>query len=454
MANQPNAGPTVSDPGARSRLRVWQGVTIALLTIGYAGYYLCRSNLAVATPAIRNELALRTGMTADQAAIQIGGFVSLGTLAYAFGKIVGGGIGDLLGGRPNFLLGMGGAIAFTCLFAGGNALPLWSFAWIGNRLVQSFGWSGIVRLSSRWFSYSAYGGVMAVVSLSFLFGDAVSKWFMARVLQAGLDWRAMYYVNAAVLGAFLIANLMWLRESPRSRKLEEPRARPDSLFEKRHDVGERPTLRSLVLPLLTSPVLALVCALSAGMTFLREVFNTWSNTYFVDVLAMSTSEAADSSALFPLFGGLSVLLSGFLSDRLGRGGRALLIVVGLALSGAVLWALSATGASTGRTLPIVLIALLAFVLIGPYAFLGGAIALDLGGKRGSARVAGLIDGLGYLVGGVFAGQGVALLRSHLGWSGMFLTMAAVAGVSAVLAAIYWTSQVHGGHPRNAAAPPT
>ncbi len=444
MLNDAGVGEATSAGGSWGRLRRWQAVTMLLLTLGYAGYYLCRSNLSVAMPSLRDELAQSTGQTPEAASVQIGGFISLGTIAYAFGKFLGGGLGDLLGGRLNFLFGMGGAIGFTCLFASGTGVPVWSAAWIGNRLVQSFGWPGIVRLSSRWFSYSTYGGVMAIVSLSFLFGDAIAKLFMGRVLQAGLTWREMYYLDAVVLGVILIVNLIWLRESPKSRGLVEPKARSNSLFEDVSASAAKPSLASLILPLLKSPALGVVCVLSVGMTFLREVFSNWSSIYFVDVLSMTKAEAAEASALFPLFGGVSVLLSGFLSDRLGRGGRALLIMLGLIASGVVLWLLSVIPVSMGRSLPVALISSLAFVLIGPYAFLGGAIAMDLGGKQGSARVAGVIDGLGYLIGGVVAGQGVAILQSRFGWSGVFQTMSVVAAVSVVMAFLYWNGQREGG----------
>ena len=41
------------------RLKYWQGLTVGLMVLGYAGYYLCRSNLAVTLLAIA-ERADRT----------------------------------------------------------------------------------------------------------------------------------------------------------------------------------------------------------------------------------------------------------------------------------------------------------------------------------------------------------------------------------------------------------
>jgi sugar phosphate permease len=135
------------------RLAVWQGITIALLFVGYAGYYLCRSDFSVSLPLIIDELAAH-GMTPAQAKIRLGAISSVSVLAYAIGKFFLAGIADFLGGKRNFLTGMGGSILFTILFSLGGGVPVFTLAWIGNRLVQSTGWAGMVKITSRWFSYS------------------------------------------------------------------------------------------------------------------------------------------------------------------------------------------------------------------------------------------------------------------------------------------------------------
>src|SRR5437879_5609600 len=149
---------TRSAPG---RLFRWQVLTVALMLVGYSGYYLCRSNFSVALPLIADELATR-GLAPDIARIRLGAIASLGVMAYAAGKFPAGAMADLLGGRRNFLGGMIGSVAFTLLFALAGGLPLFTLAWIGNRFVQSLGWAGMVKVSSRWFSYHSYGTVMGI----------------------------------------------------------------------------------------------------------------------------------------------------------------------------------------------------------------------------------------------------------------------------------------------------
>jgi sugar phosphate permease len=79
------------------------------------------------------------------------------------------------------------------------------------------------------------------------------------------------------------------------------------------------------------------------------------------------------------------------------------------------------------------IALVAFCLMGPYAFLPGAFALDFGGKQAGAVASGLVDGTGYL-GGVLAGYAMGRLAVTFGWGGVFVTLASVAALAALGAA--------------------
>ena len=166
----------------------------------------------------------------------LGWVASLGTLAYALGKFVTGSLADLLGGRRNILSGMLASVIFTLMFAAGGALPLFTIAWIGNRAVQSLCWTGMVKITGKWFSYSAYGTAMGVVSLSYLFGDAAARWFMGLLLEpgavtaAGLSWREVYVVAASGLFVFFVLDWLWLKESPRAIGQSEPPPNPLNVY--------------------------------------------------------------------------------------------------------------------------------------------------------------------------------------------------------------------------------
>src|SRR5262249_55045531 len=74
----------------RARQRRWEAATAASLLVGYAGYYVCRSNLSVVAPQLLAEFGPR-GF--DKAALGL--VSSAGVLAYAGGKALNGVAGDL-----------------------------------------------------------------------------------------------------------------------------------------------------------------------------------------------------------------------------------------------------------------------------------------------------------------------------------------------------------------------
>ncbi len=384
------------------------------------------------------------------ARIRLGQVATLGVLAYTIGKFTTGTIADFLGGRRNMLLGMFGSVLFTALFATAGGLPLFTLAWIGNRAVQSVCWTGMVKITGRWFSYSAYGAAMGVISLSYLFGDAAARWFMGLLLEAGLSWREVFWAAGGVLLALSVLNWLWLKESPRAIGHDEPAANPLNVYE-RDDSGRNrsgddvlASLRSLLVPLVTSPEFIVVCLLSLGLTLLRKTFNLWTPAYFSDVMGLSRSQAAAQSAWFPLLGGASVLMAGWLGDRLGPAGRAGIILAGCALAAGVMWGLGSLEFSAGSLAPVVLVALIGFLMLGPYSYLAGAISLDLGGKQGGATACGIIDGVGYL-GAMLAGDSVARFSVAFGWNGAFRALAGVAVLTALAAAVFVVIQRRKAH---------
>ena len=189
-----------------ARLARRQGLTVALMVTGYAGFYLCRSDLPATMPLIIDDLA-RRGINPSRATSWLGWAMSLGTIAYALGKFAAGSLTDLLGGRRNYLLGMAGAVFCTIVLALGGPLPVFTLAWFGNRLIQSLGWPGMIKITSRWFSFSSYGTVMGIISLSFLFGDALARTFIGWLItDMGLGWQQVFWIAGGVLAVLFFAN--------------------------------------------------------------------------------------------------------------------------------------------------------------------------------------------------------------------------------------------------------
>jgi MFS transporter, OPA family, glycerol-3-phosphate transporter len=225
-----------------------------------------------------------------------------------------------------------------------------------------------------------------------------------------------------------------LRSSPKELGLEEPSANPENVFGQAGQSADTVPFLELLLPLIESPMFWSICGVSFGLTLIREAFNNWSSTILNDVAGLQAGQAGIASLIFPLAGGVGALGAGMLSDRWGgRHGR--IVVPSLIVLIFSLGSMAVINVTGRPFLAMALLAVTSFFLIAPYSYLSGVMALDLGGKRGSATAAGLIDGAGY-VGGIASGWGIAKIAGRYEWSGVFLSLAGVCCLTLVVAVAY------------------
>ncbi|GMT48478.1 MAG: hypothetical protein IEMM0008_0017 [bacterium] len=129
------SGKSLSD---QEHLVRWRLSTFWVMLIGYIGYYLCRKNLSAALPILEDTF----GYTNDQL-----GLIDLYSgIAYAVGKLINGPLGDKIGGRRIFLIGMAGAIFFNILFVQFSTLTMFIIIWCLVRYFLSMGWGGIIKI--------------------------------------------------------------------------------------------------------------------------------------------------------------------------------------------------------------------------------------------------------------------------------------------------------------------
>ncbi len=402
-----------------------QVLTLFALTLGYTGFYLCRVNYSVSKPSLLAEYG---SVGVDKAAL--GAIDSFGTICYALGKIVLGVATDFVSPKVVFLGAMAGSVVATVMFAGlGGARWGMMGSWCLNRLVQSGGWGALTKIASRWFAAEQYGRAMAILALSYFFGDALARLLYGELLSRGMGWRGLYIVGAAMLGVIAIVCAVLIRDHPPTAVKGSSR----TVFTSDEDAKG---VRELLAPLLSSSMFWIVVIMSAGLTFARESFSAWTPTYLVESAGLSPADAARSSSLFPFFGGISVLLAGWASDRLFAGRRGLVMVIMLLPACGCLLGLALLSGSEGAWVSRGLISGTAIGMLGPYAFLSGAVALDIGSKRGSATAAGLIDAAGYFA-GAMAGAPLAKLVQGAGWGVGWGTLAGAVALVTFAAGAYW-----------------
>jgi OPA family glycerol-3-phosphate transporter-like MFS transporter len=421
------------DSHSAARLRRWQGVTVATLFVGYAGYYVCRSVLPVASNGMLNDPTL--GL--DE--VGYGRLGAVGIYAYAVGKLLNGVATEYVGGRAMFLAGM--VLSAACVVAFGLAGGLTAFLliWAVNRFVQSGGWVALVRITGRWFRPESLATTMGVLSLSYLFGDALARLYLGTFAGAGLGWRELFFVAAGTLGVIAIVTAITLRASPTAIGLPEPPPPPGNVFGANDHGTTRVSLRQLLGPLLASRLFWLVCLMNAGLTAIRETFNYWTPRYLEKGIGLDSAYAGLLSFVFPFTGAMACLLAGWGADRLrGHYGRLIVPLMGLTTITLVMFV--QLDLRDNGPLALTLIGAVALFLMGPYTFCSGVLALNLGGKRAGAATAGIVDAVGYLCGAIVSGEIAGRLVRAYGFDPLLEVLLGLAAATLLVAIVYWVCE--------------
>jgi sugar phosphate permease len=382
-----------------------------VLGLGYITVYLCRKNLGVAIPLMRESLSVSKE--------RIGWIASAGTMAYAIGKVLGGPLIDRIGGRAGFLLSLSGVALFA---AGGAFAPgLLSIAalYACNRFAGASSWGAMIKLVPSWFTPARTATAIAVLSLSYVAGGAAATMIARSIAAAGGGWRAVmggpavFVVLAAILAAFT------LRRGPH-RDLSLPASHGFS--------------GAALGVLLRRRSFLIACGLSFVVTLLREAFNNWSVDYLTTIQGGTkvVTLAAFQSIGFDIAGVVGILAMGITYERLPRPYRRWLIAGSLFALAFVVAALRYVRSPVEAA---VMLAAVGFLVYGPFSLLSGVMALESGGEHLISTAAGIIDGVGYLA-GALSGATLGRLLDIGGYPLGFLVLAGGACAAALLALLF------------------
>jgi len=134
---------------------------------------------------------------------------------------------------------------------------------VGNRLVQSIGWAGLLKVSSKWFNYSSYGAIIGVLMRQLTGGRRHRAPGQGAMIAHGFGWRALFEF-AAGRRADAARELLPAAGVARRTGLRARRREPAQSVCPHG--GTPASLRDLLAPLLRSPRFLLVCLLSFGCT--------------------------------------------------------------------------------------------------------------------------------------------------------------------------------------------
>jgi sugar phosphate permease len=245
-------------------LKRWRVSTLLVTIIGYIGYYICRANLSAAFPLMSEAFHFTNS--------ELGLIALYSEIAYATGKFINGPLGDRLGGKKIFLVGLLGAIACNFIFSMGEQLIFFILVWSVCRYFLSMGWGGLTKMIGHWYEPERNGVIMGWVSLNFQFGGVLATLFAGLIVSMGGSWRDVFIYPPLLSLVIFVYALVASKDGPndviKGTRFGKSTQGKSQILE----TGENSSAMDLVRGLLKLPVYRQLLAFSFLTTFLRSNF--------------------------------------------------------------------------------------------------------------------------------------------------------------------------------------
>lgn len=409
-------------------LNHWRLRVFAITWLGYAGFYFCRKNFSVTMPIIIDEL----GYTKNDMALVL----TVYSLTYMLGQFISGYMSDRWG--PRIVVSIGLAIAVVANFTMGMTGSLMAFVFLmgSNGLGQSTGWSGLIKNMTPWFRPGERGVVMSWWSTCYVIGAFLATifatyWATNDSVLVDMGWKRAYIFPALVLGVITLVYALFVRNKPPDVGL------PILVREEEEHVSTRTkgVQMGMLKKLMTKSELWIAAFIYFVLKLTRYVFLFWLPMYMVEALQYSNQDSGYLSSVYELVGFFGVIAAGYISDHLMNSRRFPVVAVMLFLM-AILCFIQPIIAELGMLAIGINIGLIGVMTYGPDSILCGATAMDIGGKKGAAMAAGIINGVGS-AGQLMSPFIAAYFSETLGWNALFYGFVVMSLIGALLALSKW-----------------
>lgn len=295
-----------------------QILAVASMYFGYAMFMVLRMIPAVVGGAMRQDPSLDVGLD------ELGKIFAFGTFGAIIGKFIGGYAADKLGGKVTFAVGLAVCSVFVGLFATSNSLMMFQLAFFFALMAKSLGWPSMTKIIGHWFRPNEYGRVWGIISTSSRVGTLIAT-FGFGALLALMPWRNMLFLCSGVGLLIAFAFALLLKEKP-----------PESASEESTDAAESPDSDMIHHPLQGTTIWQALPRFAESLQFwlitgsLMALTILWDflllvPSFLEDRLSLPVEQASMAASAFPFGSLFSVLVGGFVFDKLNRNTTAWLM---------------------------------------------------------------------------------------------------------------------------------
>ena len=380
----------------------------------YAVLNICRTTVVISSPAMLDDPELGLNKT------MWGSILGWGTAGTLVGKLTTGILADRFGGRKVFLISIGFCMLATGIFGMMSKVFFFSIAFFIAMLAKSAGWPSMANLIRSWYPKFWRGRIWGILSSSSMSSSLFTSLVMGSLLLV-ISWRWVIASSLPIAGIFVILLFFYLKQSPTDVGLEAMPSVDGDDNENNPNAThhlDNASLGKALISFLKSSRFWLICISIMSLTILMA-FQSFLPLYLKEMFNLSPGKAGIASSVFPLGSMFSVVIGGFIFDKLTKKRRIFVLGGMMTLAtGCIVILLSLPESNIQEaSLPwIALSAIMIFgLMIAPcYLIPMSVFSLDFGGKHCGVLV-GIIDAAGYFASMIFEFLGGAVADQVDGW---------------------------------------
>lgn len=364
-------------------------IVLLAFSILYCVLYCGRVNLSYVIPIMIKE----EGWTA----LELGVLSSVQFWTYAFGHLVNGRLGEIVGVNKLIIVGMVLSAVLNIWIGFQHDLLMITILWGVNGYVQSMLWSPGMALLANWWPSNKRGFATGFANAFSGLGSVVTAFVVSISLSlfSGLGWKGAFIGSGAMMLMVAIVYPFFAKEKPSDIGLPEYVDSDIAIEEKDETIKESVETKGKLYPyiyLFKQWKFDLWIIIIACSSIVRYGLLTWIPTYYVEVFNVDIDAGIIGSIVCPLGMALGALIIPWFSDKKSSKGRLLWVII---CSGAC--ALTVFGFM--NTEPGFIASLLLF-FAGFFIYginsLVWAFATDIGGRTFSGTATGILDCAAYV----------------------------------------------------------
>jgi OPA family glycerol-3-phosphate transporter-like MFS transporter len=341
-----------------------------------------------------------------------------GFWTYALAVAFNGPLADRIGGKKSILIGAAGAsvlnLIIGLLFLSGWQTKIivgMSLLYAVNQYFQSFGALSVVKVNAPWFHVKErgiFGGVFGMmISSGYFLALTVGGWILAF-----FPWYWVFLVPSMLLAVMFVVDLVLVKDKPSQAGFTD--FDTGDATSKDADKDKPVNFGYLVRRVFSNPVILTIIAAEFCTGFVRQGVLLWFALFLKEVHHIKPGATLYTVASIGITVGgiLGGLLCGFLSDRVFGSRRppvAFIFYIGQII--ALVW----LGQTASPVMAVLLIPFTCMWIFGVHGMLSATSAMDFGGTKAAASVAGICDGVQYLGSGL-TGFALGGALDTYGWS--------------------------------------